>query len=72
MAIEKIDQELCNGCRLCIDSCPNDVIYFDEKAEVAYIRYPTDCGVCYLCVDDCARGAISVSAEMSRLPVLPY
>ena len=72
MAIEKIDPDLCNGCRLCIDSCPNDVIYFDARHEVAYIRYPVDCAVCYLCVDDCARDAIYVSPEMSREPVLPY
>ena len=72
MAIRRIDPDICNGCRLCIDSCPNDVIWFDEQIEKAYIRYPGDCDVCYLCSDDCAPGAIEVGPEMAREAVLPY
>lgn len=72
MAIERIDPDLCNGCKVCLDSCPNDVIYFDPTREVACIRFPMDCDVCYLCVDDCARSAIYVSPEMSRELILPY
>ena len=61
MSIEQINQELCNGCGTCINSCALDVIRMDEKNEKAVIQYPEDCMSCYLCQDDCPKKAISVS-----------
>ncbi|MFC2072315.1 4Fe-4S binding protein, partial [Chloroflexota bacterium] len=37
MPIEKIDIYKCNGCKVCVEACPMDVIRFDESKDVAYI-----------------------------------
>ncbi len=72
MGIKTIDEDLCNGCAVCIDSCPMDVIRFDKKKEKAYPAYPGDCTTCYLCEMDCAVEAIYVSPEATRPIVLPW
>lgn len=72
MGIEKIDRELCNGCGICVDDCPTDVIRFDEESQKAYIAYENDCGVCFLCSDDCPTAAIKVTSLTPRKLILPY
>ena len=63
MSIDKIDQELCNGCGICVKICPMDVFRMDEDLEKAIIRYPEDCMLCELCVLDCPVEAITVTPE---------
>ncbi len=70
MPIEKIDPDLCNGCKICVDSCPMDVIRFDEKTKKAYIKYQKDCVACYNCELDCPTKAIYVSPQRGT-PVPP-
>ncbi len=65
MAIEKIDTELCNGCGICVNSCPMDVIRMDKKSKKAVIQYPEDCMLCGWCVVDCPQNAIYVSPHKS-------
>ncbi len=73
MGIKKIDEELCNGCGLCLDSCPMDVIRLNEVTEKAFIAYGGDCATCYMCEMDCPTHAIYVSPEVSRsFPICPY
>ncbi len=72
MGIERIDEELCNGCELCVDSCPTDVLRFDRARDKAYIRYAGDCTVRYLCEMDCPTRAIFVSPRATHPVVLPY
>ena len=69
MVIERIDQELCNGCEICVNNCTMDVIRMDEKSKRAVIKYPEDCICCAFCELDCPKKAIYVSPERSS-PVL--
>lgn len=80
MTINYIDEELCDGCGICVDSCPADVIRLGESVPAwkssgwkAKIAYQNDCHSCTLCEMDCPKGAIKVSFLLD-LPkeVLPY
>ena len=72
MGISYIDEMICNGCKTCVDSCPMDVIGFDEEKDKAVILYGDDCHTCYLCDMDCPVEAIEVSPEITREVILPY
>ena len=72
MGIRKIDNNLCNGCGICIENCPMDVIRKDEKAGKAFISYLSDCQSCLLCETDCPKGAIYVSPDRERRVMLPW
>lgn len=80
MTIKLINEELCDGCGICIDSCPADVLRLGEgdppwafPGWKARIIYPNDCHSCTLCALDCPREAISVSFELPIPPeCLPY
>ena len=63
MSIEKIDQDLCTGCGICVDSCSVDVIRMDEVSQKAVIRYPQDCMLCEICSLDCPVEAITVTPD---------
>lgn len=63
MAIEWIDPELCNGCGICVQICPMDVIRLDEKRKKAKIKYPEDCMICEICALDCPTKAIHITME---------
>jgi NAD-dependent dihydropyrimidine dehydrogenase PreA subunit len=66
LPIEKINQELCEGCGTCVDSCPMDVIRFDDDAQKAYIMYQKDCIACLNCEFNCPMNAIYVSSRRGR------
>jgi NAD-dependent dihydropyrimidine dehydrogenase PreA subunit len=63
-----IDLSLCDGCGMCVESCPTDVLRVDEAALKVRIAYPNDCQSCYLCQDDCPQSCIAVghSSENPR------
>ena len=61
MPIERINWELCNGCGICIDSCPVDVIRMDKENKKAVIQYAEDCMLCGWCINDCPQDAINFS-----------
>jgi NAD-dependent dihydropyrimidine dehydrogenase PreA subunit len=58
--IKGIDEIKCNGCGICIDTCPLDVIRKDEKNQKAIIQYPEDCITCFGCELSCPLEAIYV------------
>jgi len=67
MTVERIDNELCNGCGICVRSCPMDVIRMDNVSEKAVIQYPDDCMLCNWCIRDCPQNAIYVTPEKKSL-----
>jgi NAD-dependent dihydropyrimidine dehydrogenase PreA subunit len=69
MVIERIDQELCNGCGICVNTCTVDVIRMDEELKKAVIKYPEECICCAFCELDCPQKAIYVSPEKNT-PVM--
>jgi len=69
MSIEKIDHDLCTGCKICVFSCPMDVIRMDKEKKKAVIRYPEDCMLCGWCEIDCPENAVHISPE-KRAPLI--
>ena len=72
MGIRRIDHKLCNGCGICINNCPMDVIKMDEETEKAFIAYLSDCQLCFLCEKECPEGAIYVTPDRERRVHLPW
>jgi NAD-dependent dihydropyrimidine dehydrogenase PreA subunit len=65
----KIDRDLCNGCKTCVDACFVDVIRWDDKAERPIAAYPEDCVWCLACEDACPVQCIEVVPTIpGRLP----
>ena len=69
MTVERIDDGLCNGCGICVESCPMDVLQLDTATGKAVIRYPLDCMLCEWCKLDCPQDAIYISPSKG-FPVL--
>jgi len=57
-AIAVVDEELCAGCKICVDLCPYKAISFDEEKKVSHINEAV-CKGCGVCVAACPSGAIS-------------
>jgi formate hydrogenlyase subunit 6/NADH:ubiquinone oxidoreductase subunit I len=60
--LPQINLELCNGCGVCMDTCPSEAVALVDKQPV--IVHPEDCGYCGDCEDLCPEGAISLSYEI--------
>lgn len=66
MGIRSINNELCNGCGICADTCPMDVLRMDEKRGRPFVKYLRDCQSCFLCSRDCPTQAITVTSVRER------
>ncbi len=64
MAIEKIDQDMCVGCGVCVIACAVDVIRMNKETKKPYIAYGEDCILCDMCTWHCPTKAITVTPEM--------
>ena len=53
----KIDEEKCDGCGTCVDTCPVEVFEIREKSVAVN---PDECLVCLACEVQCPSGAIKV------------
>ena len=55
-----IDDETCDVCKACIESCPNDALrLFDEKV----VHIPAHCEFCGICVSACPTRAIEFQSH---------
>ncbi len=66
MGIRTIDLKLCNGCGICVESCPQDVLRMGEETAKPFVAYLRDCESCLLCELSCPEGAIEVFPVMER------
>ena len=80
--IEKIDGKKCNGCGICVEICPMDVLRLENKIDIisqseqkghlrkykAYIAYPEDCMTCYNCEMQCPKSCIVVDPFREAIP----
>jgi heterodisulfide reductase subunit A len=56
-AISAVDEELCSGCKTCLDICPYNAISFVDEKSVATINEAL-CKGCGTCTAACPSGAI--------------
>ena len=63
MPIEKIDNDLCNSCKVCVEACPMDVIRWNKETRKPIMQYVDDCIACYNCEMDCEVQAIYVTPQ---------
>ncbi|MBS4022629.1 MAG: 4Fe-4S binding protein [Dethiobacter sp.] len=57
----RVDEEKCNGCRLCVYACPDpNVIAVIQLKKVVAIDQKR-CKGCGLCATVCPKGALAVS-----------
>lgn len=64
----KINNDLCTGCGVCMEFCPNHV--FEKRGDEVVVVRPYDCLVgCQSCGPRCPTGAISFPSrkELKRM-----
>jgi len=57
-AVSAIDEEMCSGCRTCLNLCPFSAISFIEEEKVCQINEAL-CKGCGVCAAACPSGAIT-------------
>ena len=53
-----VDSDLCDGCGICVTSCPQDI--FELKEGKSHVVNDKDCLECHLCEMTCENEAITV------------
>jgi len=65
----KSDEDMCDGCSLCLDRCPMDAITLDDDVSFVNDRRCIGCG---LCVTSCPTSALSLIRKPDKdQPVVP-
>ncbi|MCX7769622.1 MAG: electron transfer flavoprotein subunit alpha [Proteobacteria bacterium] len=68
MSYLKIDKDLCVGCGVCVDACPQSALYMkDDKVEVN-----DKCNLCGACVGVCPVNALSIPREEKKSDLSDY
>ncbi|MFX1410471.1 MAG: HgcAB-like fusion protein [Promethearchaeota archaeon] len=55
-----IEGEKCVGCKMCIEVCPREVYYFDDKKGKAVLKSPSKCINCHACVNRCLAQCLNI------------
>ena len=62
------NEEVCDGCNLCVEVCPSDILERNsEKGKPPILKYPEECqfdGSCWLRCHLRDRGAIQVKPPL--------
>ena len=69
------DYHRCTGCGTCEDTCPLEVIYFDEQNGRSFAKYPDECWHCGSCRQECPEEAIQIRFPLRMMVaagVVPY
>lgn len=69
MSVVRIDLNKCIGCKNCVNVCPLDVFYFDEKARKSVMAYPENCQSCGQCYLNCRGRSLGISNDMYGYPI---
>lgn len=72
MGIRAIDYALCNGCGICVDICPLDVLRVGDDGEKPVVKYLRDCQNCFHCEVKCPTKAIYVTPFRERRTPSPF
>ncbi|MBW2298493.1 MAG: 4Fe-4S binding protein [Deltaproteobacteria bacterium] len=51
-----ISEDECTGCMICVEACPNGVLFEHKSSEI-----PIKCTLCGACVDACPREALKLA-----------
>lgn len=63
----RFDPHTCNGCNLCVDVCPTDVMMPNpEKRKPPIVLYPEECWFCGVCVEECNHAALRMIHPTSQ------
>ena len=63
-----IDSQLCDGCGICVNTCPTDAIIL--RGNIAVIEQSL-CEECQVCMDKCPRGAILLIEQLNSVEEQP-
>jgi NAD-dependent dihydropyrimidine dehydrogenase PreA subunit len=64
----KIDSSICTGCKLCLESCPEDVFKLGRDSKVPRVFRPDECFHCGACVMDCPEQCIHMVLPLPLRP----
>lgn len=60
----RIDPDLCLGCGICVEMCPNEVLEIVD--DIATMVNEEECAACGICEINCEYDAIQVDVEEKR------
>jgi len=64
--LKSLDENMCTGCQICVDICPEDVLRYDKDKGKAVIVYPKDCIGCGACAWFCPLKCIEATIDRER------
>jgi NAD-dependent dihydropyrimidine dehydrogenase PreA subunit len=62
--IVSIDKELCTGCGLCIQECPQQILYINRKTMTCDVTDQSLCDKQGGCEEACPVGAIKINRDI--------